>query len=104
MLFVVDTVENRNQLMWTSKRIKKLVKSTLAAETFSLVEAASIIVLLAKFIEEILLQIDKLHITCFTDSKGLYNAVNATNIIIGNNDWESKWQLLEKYLIIGRQN
>ena len=102
MLFVVDTVGNRNPLMWTSKRIKKLVKSTLAAETFALAEAAQIIFLLSKFIEEILLQIDKLHITCFTNRKGLYNAVNATNIIIGNNDLESKWHLLEKYLIIGR--
>ena len=39
-LFVVDNVGNRNPLMWTSKRIKRLVKSTLAAETLSLVEAA----------------------------------------------------------------
>ena len=40
MLFVVDNVGNRNPLMWTSKRIKRLVKSTLAAETLSLVETA----------------------------------------------------------------
>ena len=40
MMCVVDNVENRNPLMWTSKRIKILVKSTLAAETLSLVEAA----------------------------------------------------------------
>ena len=40
MLFAVDNVGNRNLLMWTSKRVKRLVKSTLLAETFSLVEAA----------------------------------------------------------------
>ena len=40
MMCVVDNVENRNSLMWTSKRTKRLVKSTLAAETLSLVEAA----------------------------------------------------------------
>ena len=34
--------------------------------------------LLEKLIEEILPQVDKLHITCFTNSKVLYNAVNTT--------------------------
>ena len=40
VLFVVDNVGNRNPLMWASKRIKRLVKSALAAKTPSLVEAA----------------------------------------------------------------
>ena len=39
VLFVVDNVGNRNPLMWASKRIKRLVKSALAAKTPSLVEA-----------------------------------------------------------------
>ena len=81
IVFLVDNVGNSNPIIWASKRIKRVVKSTLAAETLSLVEAAENAFLLAKFIEEILPQADKLHITCFTDSKGLCDAVNTTNII-----------------------
>ena len=63
--------------IWASKTINQ---STLAAKTLSLVEAAENTFLLANIIEDILSQIDKLHITCFIDSKGLYDAVNTTNI------------------------
>ena len=70
-MFLVDTVGNNNPFIWASERIKRVVKSILAAESLSLVEAA------AKFTEEILPHVDKLHITC----KGLYDAVNTTNLI-----------------------
>ena len=76
-MFLVDTVGNNNPFIWASERIKRVVKSTLAAESLSLVEAAENTFLFAKFTEEILPHVDKLHITC----KGLYDAVNTTNLI-----------------------
>ena len=81
VLFLVDKNGNSNPLIWASRRIKRVVKSTLAAETLSLVEAAENAFLLAKFIEEVLPHTYRLKITCFTDSKGLYDAVNTTNTI-----------------------
>ena len=81
IVFLVDKNGNSNPLIWASRRIKRVVKSTLAAETLSLVEAAENAFLLAKFIEEVLPHTYRLKITCFTDSKGLYDAVNTTNTI-----------------------
>ena len=46
--------------------------------------------LLEKLIEEILPQVDKLHITCFTNSKVLYNAVNTTK---KKNNNKTLWSL-----------
>ena len=40
VLFLVDKNGNSNPLIWASRRIKRVVKSTLAAETLSLVESA----------------------------------------------------------------
>ena len=80
IVFLVDMYGNSNPLIWSSKRIKRVVKSTLGAETISLVEAAENAFLLARFIEEIIPNI-QLTIRCFTDSKGLYDAVNTTNSI-----------------------
>ena len=81
IVFLVDKNGNSNPLIWASRRIKRVVKSTLAAETLSLVEAAENAFLLAKFIEEVLPHTYRLKITCLTDSKGLYDAVNTTNTI-----------------------
>ena len=71
-MFLVDNVRKSGH--------PKTNQSTLAAKTLSLVEAAENTFLLANIIKDILSQIDKLHITCFIDSKGLYDAVNTTNI------------------------
>ena len=54
IVFLVDNVGNSNPLLWASKRIKRAVESTLAAEILSLVEAAENTCLLAQFIAEIL--------------------------------------------------
>ena len=50
--FLVDSTGNSNPLTWASRRIKRVVKSTLAAETHSFAEAAENVFLLANFIEE----------------------------------------------------
>ena len=42
--------------------------------------------LLEKFIEEILPQVDNLHILCFTDSKGLHDTVTTTNLLHFKNE------------------
>ena len=53
----------------------------LVAETHSLLEVAENVFLLLKFIEEMYSGIYKLHITCCTDIKGLYDVVNTTKTI-----------------------
>ena len=53
IVFLADNVGNSNPLIWTSKRIKRVVKSILAAKTLPLVEVAENAFILAKFIKEI---------------------------------------------------
>ena len=40
VIFLVDEVGTANVIKWTSKKISRVVKSTLASETLALLEAA----------------------------------------------------------------
>lgn len=49
IIFFIDKKSNSNQLVWASRRTKKIVKSTLIAETFLFVEAAENVFLTGHF-------------------------------------------------------
>ena len=68
IVFLVDIHGNSHLSIWSFTRFKQVLKSTLGAETISLVEAVENAFSLAGFIEKILQNI-KLDINCFTDSK-----------------------------------
>ena len=81
IVFLIDIHGNIHLLLWSFTRFESVVKSTLGAETISLVEAAKNGFSLPRFIEEILPNI-KLDINCFTDSKSpglLMNIVHTGN-------------------------
>ena len=67
-------------IAWQSKRIKRVVKSTLAAETLALVEASEASLWIQCVIKEVLNE--ELSAECFTDSKSLYEAsYSMTNLL-----------------------
>ena len=64
-------------------KVKRVVKSTLAAETFALVDGADNAVLLSKLLAEIIHN-DKDHnliIECRTDNRSLFQAAHSTNTL-----------------------
>lgn len=73
-----DSVTNKmSPIAWQSKRIKRVVKSTLAAEMLALVEAAEAGYWLQSILNE-LLSTNSCNIECYIDSQSLYNAAYST--------------------------
>ena len=68
-------------ISWQSKRIKRVVKSTLAAETLAMVDAAEAAVYYRKFLLDLLGLCDSIRvvpIVCCTDNSSMYDAVHSS--------------------------
>ncbi|XP_066911985.1 uncharacterized protein [Clytia hemisphaerica] len=72
-----DISKKLSPIAWQSKRIKRVVKSTLAAEMLALVEAAESCYWLQSILNEVL-GTEGCRIECYIDSQSLYNAANST--------------------------
>jgi hypothetical protein len=70
-------------LVWHSRRVKRVVKSTLAAETLSLVEGCENAIMLSSLIAEVINGDSKstVPITCLTDNKSLYETAQTTHTL-----------------------
>ena len=66
---------------WKSKRIKRVVKSTLADKVLSLVEAAESYSWLQNLLNEIT-GMEKLNIECKTDGQSVFNAVHSMTALL----------------------
>ena len=77
IVFLKDRNGRRCPLFWQSRRLKRVVKSTLAAETMALLEGAEAAVYIGNILKEIL-QCKPLKISCITDNKSLVDAVHST--------------------------
>ena len=77
-IFLRDSYGNLSLIMWQSKKICCMVKSTMAAETLALVDAGEASCWLSNLISKLLSynQDVKIHlpIACFTDSRQLYDS------------------------------
>ena len=86
--FIIFLLGNNNRYMpiaWQSKRVKRIVKSTLAAETLAMVDMAEACMFYRKLLLEILQLSDdpaNVKITCRTDNSCLYDAVHSTTQIL----------------------
>ena len=87
--FIVLSNEQENiisPIAWQSKRIKRVVKSTLGAETLAQVEAAETCLWLANILSEIISgnhsYMKHTRIECRTDSYSLYEAVYSTTSLL----------------------
>ena len=75
VIFSVSSDGARCPLLWQSRKVRRVVKSTLAAETLALLEAAEAAVFLSRIVQEITGL--ELQIFCKVDNKGLVDSVNS---------------------------
>jgi len=80
IVFVVDEEGNRCPIYWRSRKVRRIVKSTFAAETMALLEGAETAVYLASIIKEIT-GCEEMPITCIVDNKSLVDALQSSNKI-----------------------
>ena len=83
IVFLTDSDDNSCPLSWQSTKLKRVVKSTLAAETLALVDGADNAFLLSKLLGEIIYneKNSRLPIECRTDNRSLFQAAHTTNTL-----------------------
>lgn len=79
LIFLTDGV-SRCLVSWQSKKIRRIVKSTLAAETLALIEGAESGLLLQKVLSDSFGL--STTIECFTDNASLVECADSDNVII----------------------
>ena len=77
VIFLKDSSGLRCPIFWQSRKIKRVVKSTLAAETLALVEGAEVSFYIASIIKEVT-KIKDVPIHCFVDNKSLVDALSSS--------------------------
>ena len=81
LLFLTGEDGIANLITWQSHRLKRVARSTIAAETLSLVDACEASILIANQLREMLDCKDALPITLVTDNESLANAVRSTTSV-----------------------
>lgn len=85
ILFLVGSNDKYMPIAWQSKRIRRVVKSTLAAETLAMVDMAEACIFYRKLLLEILQLNDdtnNIKIFCKTDNSCLYDSVHSSTQIL----------------------
>ena len=78
IIFLVDSNGIKCPLTWQSKKVRRVVKSTLAAETLSLLDAAEAGIYMAHMIGEILNLSCLPLVKCYVDNKSLVDSLYST--------------------------
>ena len=79
MIFLCDTKDNAAPIQWQSKRIRRVAKSTMAAECLALEDAVDYaFYLICVILEMLRLKTDDVEIRCFIDNKSLYDSIHCT--------------------------
>ena len=82
IIFLRDTSGLRCPLFWQSRKLRRVVKSTLAAETLALVEGAEEAIYIAHIIKEVT-KTNDVQIHCFVDNKSLVDALQSYKQVDG---------------------
>ena len=88
VLFLTDDKSNTCPLYWDSSKIKRVVRSTIAAETLYLTDECDVSIYINRSLELLLEHGKRREVIAYTDNQSLYNA--------GHN----KKQTLEKRLLV----
>ena len=80
VIFIADSLGNANILRWQSKKISRICKSTIAAETISLLEAVETAYFLKLLFEDITGR-SGMDIICYSDNKSLVQHLKTTNTV-----------------------
>lgn len=86
LIFLTDENKNCNLISWQSKRIRRIVRSSLAAETLALSEGIDAALYISTLYNEITKRPSKknfksLTISAFTDNKSLCDAIKSTKFV-----------------------
>ena len=83
IVFLVGENQVSCPLAWKANKIKRVVRSTLAAETLSLVEGLDTAFYLGHLVSEILCNTKKnvVPIDCYIDNKSLYDNIHSTKMV-----------------------
>ena len=76
IIFLTDFLNKCCPLIWNSSKIKRVLRSTLAAETLALNEGCETALYLSQILAEIL-HLEHIPSTCLTDNKPLYDVTNS---------------------------
>ena len=76
--FIVDQNDNCSAISWRANKIKRVCRSTLAAETMALIEGIEECLYLKSVLEELG---SSLPITAIVDSKCLHDAIYSTKLV-----------------------
>ena len=74
LIFLRDETGRRCPIFWQSRKIDRVVNSTLAAETMALVEGAGTAVYMAGILKQLIGNVD-VKILCYTDNKSLVESL-----------------------------
>ena len=80
VIFLADENGSRCPLMWKSRKVRRVVKSTLAAETLALLDAAESAFYIRKILEDIGLE-RTVPIRCLVDNKSLVDALRSMKMV-----------------------
>ena len=81
VIFLVGSNGNSSPLAWEAKKIRRVVKSTLASETLPMVEAVDMAYYLGCILTEILFnncKSNNIPIECVVDNKSLFENIHST--------------------------
>ena len=81
LIFIAGQNGDFNLISWQSKRLRRIARSTIAAETLAIMSASESSILLSTQISEILGLESRVPITLVTDNESLANAVRTTTSV-----------------------
>ena len=83
LIFIVGENRKCSLLNWQSKRIKRVVRSSLSAETLVFCDALDDAIFLQQMVSELLFnKTFIIPIDVYTDNRSLYNILNLTNAVL----------------------
>ena len=83
LIFIVGENRKCSSLNWQSKRIKRVVRSSLSAETLVFCDALDDAIFLQQMVSELLFnKTFIIPIDVYTDNRSLYNILNLTNAVL----------------------
>ena len=80
VIFLRDREGRRCPILWQTKRIRRVVKSTLSAEALSLLEGAETSFYLREIIRDVT-KCQDIHINCYVDNKSLVDCLYSTHCV-----------------------
>ena len=80
IIFLSDSSQERCPIFWQSRKVQRVVKSTLVAETLSLVDGASTAVYLSRILRE-MSGCGNIPVKCFVDNRSLVEALSSYKLV-----------------------